>query len=283
MNGGILSTETRLPLAGEKLIPDQPGVLLFQSGPTAGVEVMAKKKPVPAMYPKPEVRIEEPQKIIAVDLKTKTITLAGSPPPELLAASEIERQRLDLNSRLKSYAQSCLLQIMPHFGERPKNIPAAKWNNLEQRVRLISKLPESAPAEAHDALRALQTLNYLVAELVNAGDYPDAIDRAICWAIDLGQLLQRRQTQIDYGEAVDVGRRNVRSRANANSAKSEAAQQRFKLAESEYHRRMKDGSKKTATLKSMSKVKDHNGKPVYGSFGQLKRDVKSFKSLTPAE
>lgn len=248
---------------------------------------MTKKKPVPAMYPKPEpIKVAQPLKIVAVDIKRGRLvstTFEGPPPPELLEVMEHERRRMDLTFRLKCYAQNCGLQIHRHCGERPKYISVAKWNDFNQRVRLIRKLPDSAPPEAHDALLAIQTLNRLVDELAQAGDYPEAIERAICWAIDLGQLLQLNQSQIDHGEAVDVGRRNVRSRASANSAKSEAAQQRFKLAESEYDRRMKGGGKKTATLKNMSKVKDHNGKPIYGSFGQLKRDVKSFKSLTPAK
>ena len=248
---------------------------------------MTKKKPIPAMYPKPEpTQLAHPQKIVAVEIKRGKlvgITIEGAPPAELLQAVETERERFDLIARLRAYKATLLARIEPHCGERPKHIPPAKWRDIDQRIRLIAEMPKDAPAEARDALLALQTLFVLSDALIVLRDMTPAIKQAVCAAIDLGMLLQRGQTQIDHGEAVDVGRRNVRSRANANSAKSEAAQQRFKLAESEYHRRMKDGSKKTATLKSMSKVKDHNGKPVFGSFGQLKRDVKSFKSLTPSE
>jgi hypothetical protein len=251
---------------------------------------MAKKKPVPAMYPKPEtIKVAKPQKIVAVEKKRGKligITIAGSPPPELLAAAEIERRRLDLNERLKGYVQSCGEQIHDHCGERPKNIPAAKWKDFNQRVRLIRELPDIAPAEAHEALRALQTLNSLVDELVKAGDYPEAVERAICWAIDLGQLLQRNHDQRVYGEAVDVGRRNVRSRSNANSVKSQKSEDKSQLAETEFNRLIASETQsrmRSATLANMAAKKDHNGKPMYGSLPTLKRYAKTWKSITPPE
>ncbi len=159
-------------------------------------------KPIPAMYPPPAPIELPPQKIVAIDLKTKTITIEGSPPPDLVAAAEMERRRLNLVERLTGYTKTLAMRITPHWGERPKHISLATWRNLEQRINAMDRLPENAPAPAQDDLLALQTLNRLVKELVNASDWPESIDRAICEAIDLGKLLQRGQTQIDHGKAV---------------------------------------------------------------------------------
>lgn len=181
---------------------------------------MAKKsskvrKSVPAMYQSPpEVKLPGVHKITSVDIKTRTIHIEsdGPVPLELTALIEIERHRLDLAERIEGYTQSCLERMLPHFGERPDDISVEDWENLERRLRLLRMMPQCAPAEARDAFLALKTLNRMTDELVAAGDYPDAIDRALCWAIDLGQLLQRSQTQIDHGEHVHAGRMNTASR-----------------------------------------------------------------------
>ena len=63
---------------------------------------MAKKKTIPAMYPKPEpVKLPRPQKIVAVDPKSKTVTLESSPEllTQLQAMTETERHRFDLVAR----------------------------------------------------------------------------------------------------------------------------------------------------------------------------------------
>ena len=250
-----------------------------------------QKKPVPPIHQKPEpVRLKDPVRVVSVNRKTRTVTLAGSPPPELVealkAAAEVERRRLDMPQRLKGYAAACLVRVMPHFGKRPRHITAAKWKDVEQRIRLLQSLPADAPAEAHDAFKALQALHRLVDELASEGDYSDTIERAICWAIDLGQLLQRSQTQIECGEAVDIGRRNAKSRTAANDSKREAAELRSQRAEAEFNRRMHGNTQKrmkTATLGNMAQMKDTDGEPLYGSLRTLTRYAKTWKSATPPE
>ena len=249
------------------------------SGPT---------KQIPAMYPTPApVELATPQKIVAIDLKTKTITIEGSPPPELLAAAEIERRRLNLTERLTGYAKSLATLITPHWGERPKHISPATWRNLERRVKAMAELPENAPAEARDALMALHTLNRLVQELVDAGDWPETIDRAICYAIDFGQLLQRGQTQIDHGETVDRGKRNAKAVSGATEAKRTKKIDRSEPARAEFNRRMatvKNPRMKTATLKNMAEVMDADGAtPKWGSLATLKRWSRGWIGRTPSE
>ena len=254
----------------------------------------APTKQTPAMYPTPEpVELATPQKIIDIDLKTKTITIEGSPPPEMTRLGELEdwrgkvvahdpktnkvqlvfslppekeKRRLNLTERLKHYAKKCAIQISPHWGERPKHISPAKWRNLDQRIKAMDELPENAPAEARDALMALHTLNRMVKELVEAGDWPEAIDRAICEAIDFGQLLQRGQTQIDHGGAVDRGTRNAKAVAGATEAKRTKKIDRSEPAHAEFNRRMatvKNSRMKFATLENMSKMKDISGNQIW--------------------
>lgn len=244
----------------------------------------AKRHP-PAMYPDPApIELATPLKIVAVDPKTRTITVERT--PELAEIESKERRRLDLTARLKQYARTCLIRIAPHWGERPKHVSPAKWKNLEQRVRAMTQLPETAPADAHDALKALQALNRLTDELVEADDYPESIERAFCYAIDLGQLLQRGQTQRDYGKVVDAGKRSKSRSTNANAAKSKLVTDKIEAAHAEFNRRMKtvtETRKKNQTLIAMSKVKNTKGKPLWGSIAALNRYANHWNSITPPE
>lgn len=251
---------------------------------------MAKKKTVPAMYPKPDpIRLSKPLKFVSVDKKTRNVELECSDADDaaLLRATHASAlRRHDLRERLNGCLASCQILIIPHFGDRPPYITVAKWKSLEQRLRLLRSLPENAPAEAHSALEAVQTIFQILDKLVNADHVTAEIERAICLAIDLGQLLQRSQTQIDHGEAVDVGRRNVRARSEANSAKSRKSQDQSALAETEFNRLMAKETQPrmmTATLENMARRKDHNGKPIYGSLPTLKRYAKTWKSITPSD
>ncbi len=242
----------------------------------------------PAMYPAPApVKLATPQKIVAVDLKSRTITIEGLPPPELVAIAEIAQRRLNLTARCQQYARTCLARIAPHWGERPKHISPAKWRNLEQRVKAMTELPATAPAEARDALKALHTLNRLVTELVEAGDWPESIERAICLAIDFGQLLQRGQTQIDHGKAVDRGKRSAKATVEASEAKHAKKNDRSELALAEYVKRMATVTgtrRKTDTLKQMSQVMGDDSKtPKWGSLTTLKRWSRDWKGITPTE
>ncbi len=222
------------------------------------------KRQIPAMYPTPApVKVTTPQKIIDFDLTTKTITIEGSPPPELLAMVEIERRRLNLLERLAGYLETLAKRIARHWGERPKHISPATWRNLEQRIKAMAELPENAPADAREALMALHTLNRLVGELVEAGDWPETIDRAICYAIDFGQLLQRGQTQIDHGETVDRGKRNAEATAGATEAKRTKKNDRSETAHAEYTRRM-------ATVKTTRMKMATQNCPANDSAGRLK-------------
>lgn len=245
-----------------------------------GVDAGSVNKPVPAMYPPdPAVKLKTPLKIVAFDLKTRTITIEGPTPPELLHAAEIERKRLDLNARLRGYAETCLKRLLPFL--TPKERRAATKRKLPHSLR------DDAPAEAHDALLTLKTLNRIVDELVQAGDWPDEIDRALCLAIDLGQLLQRGQTQLDHGANVDTGKRNKASTSDANRAKADRVKARKEAARQEYLRRMATTAgnrKKNQTLTNMATVMETDGiTPKYGSLGTLKRWSRDWNGRTPSE
>ncbi len=228
---------------------------------------MVKQKHVPAIYPPPDSIKLPDQRIVAVNRKTRTITLAGSPPPELVAAAEVERKRLDLTAKITGYAATCCARVMPHFGERPKNISAAKWRDIEHRIRLTHCLPVDAPPEAHDAFKALKTINRLVDALVAAGDYPEAIEHALCLAIDLGQLLQRGQTQIDVGPAVQRGKANVTALTTSNAARLQKSEARKRIAIARYHeiQRANPSWTKSVIITDMDSVLDADGRHVYGS------------------
>lgn len=246
---------------------------------------MSKRKHAPAMYPAPAPVKIPARRITGIDRKTKTLTLEGEVPPELAAMAAAEIQRVDLIGRLRRYKATLLARIEPHCGDRPTHISRAKWKDIAQRWSLISALTDDAPGEARDALIALHVLSRLDAALIAIRTLTPEIKVAVCAAIDLGQLLQRSQTQMDFAEAVDVGQRNARSRSVANRAKREAKQQQSDLAEAEFRRRMQNSPPrmKTATLRNMAAVKDHDGKPMYGSEATLKRYATSWKSLTPPE
>ncbi|MCX7421344.1 MAG: hypothetical protein NT013_17620 [Planctomycetia bacterium] len=125
---------------------------------------------------------------------------------------------------------------------------------------------------------ALHTLNRLADELAEAGDYPDSVERAICLAIDFGQLLQRGQTQIDHGANVDKGKRNTKSVMGATEAKITKKDDRSEPARVEFFRRMatiKTPRMKIATLKNMSEMKDISGKQIW-KIGTLRRWAKNW-------
>ncbi len=250
----------------------------------------AKRQQTPAMYPTPApTEVATPLELVAID--PKTVAIEGSVSPEEFAAImktlETERRRMDLVERIAGYTKTLLLRIVPHCGERPKNIAPAKWKNFEQRIKAMSKLPANAPAEACDALAALHTLFQMAEELAEAGDWPDSIDRAICYAIDFGQLLQRGQTQIDHGANVDRGKRNAKATAGANAVKKTKTDERIEAAHAEFNRRMataKSLRMKTATLTNMSKVMEDDGTtPKWGSLRTLNRWERKWKSATPSE
>lgn len=219
------------------------------------------KQHAPAMYPDPAtIEIKTPINIVPVDLKTGTWRIDGPTPPEMLAIVEAERHRLNLTARIKQHALTCALRIEPYWGDRPKHISAAKWRNREHRVKLMTELPKTAPAEAHDALLALQTLNRMASELAEANDWPDSIDRALCYAIDFGQLLQRGQTQIDYGKIVDTGKRSKQSLNKGPVARTTKSEAKAKAARDELIKRL-DGNNRSVSdhLIEMAKLRTWGG------------------------
>jgi len=285
---------------------------------------MSKNKTVPPMYPKSDSIKLGAAEIVAVDKKTRTVHLQceGSPPEALLAAIEAERHRWDLIARLRAHKATLMARIEPHCGDRPKHIPAAKWRDFEQRTKLIADLPHNAPGEARDAFLALRTLSILNDALIELRDITPAIRQAVCSAIDLGMLLQRGQTQIDHGAAVDAGKRSVRSRTAANAKKSDNKLSRSEDAFSEFYQMMmpeivrKDGitekdvegmsrtefmnaAKRTRRtddfLDQIAKMplKDEKGNVLKTPTGKIKRkygsksvqnnNVKRWKSPTPSE
>ncbi len=246
---------------------------------------MTQRKTAPAMYPAPAPVKIPARKIVGVDLKTKTLTLEGEVPPELAAMAAAEIQQLNLIDRLRRYKATLWARIEPHCGDRPKHIRKKAWDDVLCRANLITDLVADAPGEARDALLALRNLSRLNAALVAIGTLTPEIKLAVCSAIDLGQLLQRSQTQRDFAEVVDVGQRNARSRSVATRVKRESTQQQSDLAEAEFRRRMQNspGRMKTATLRNMAAVKNGDGRPMYGSLATLKRYATSWKSLTPPE
>lgn len=252
--------------------------------------VRSIKKVVPAMYPPPETVHLSPRKIVAFDPETRTVTLEGPVPTELLKAAELERWRLDIKSRLATYCETCLKRMEPYWGKRPKGVPRSKW--LDQKLLIpgdgqdqVISLPRSAPGEIQDAHRALIAILWIDRCLISERSVSRRMCIAICMAIDLGQLLQRGQVQIDHGEAADRGRRNIESTRKAKEAKSRGSLQRSIAAEAEFNRLMANRRPRQATdtLKQMAEIKDANGDPKYGSFSQLKRYKKNWKRLTPTK
>ena len=266
------------------------------------------------MYPKPDsTKLAEPQKIIAVDIKRGKlagITIEATPElrTQTQALIEIERHRIDLIARLRAYKAALLARIEPHCGERPKHIPLAKWRDIEQRTKLIADLPNDAPGEARDALLALRTLSILNDAMIVLRDITPAIRQAVCSAIDLGMLLQRGQTQIDHGEAVDRGRINMGALEKATRAGSAGKTSKSDVAFDEYFQSMQPeivsrGIASESELASMSRsefmmcakrtakteevlqrmamvtAKDANGSPVKNNRGKLKLKFGSLRNL----
>ncbi len=240
---------------------------------------MVKRK-TPALYPKPApVKLSEPVRVVPVKKKRgRKVTHELEPSPELVTALqklvETERERLDLIGRLRGYKALLLERVEPHCGKRPKQIPVVKWRDIAQRVKLIDRLVDDAPADVRHALLALHTLSHLNDALVKVRDITPEIRVAVCMAIDLGMLLQRGQVQIDFGADVDAGKRNRKSTVTANAAKQTAKQKRVAVAKAEFTRRRKaapDRVSDETILTRMSEVKDTSGKGVYGSLVTLRR------------
>lgn len=239
---------------------------------------MQKKKAVLAIYPTSKSIELAPRKVVAVDLKAHTITLEGPTPPELLAETEADRRRFDLNARLKGYAETCLQRVFPSLS-RSQQQSLAKKPKRATLTKLPDSLPDDAPAEARDALLALQTIHRITNELARVQDWPDEMDLALCLAIDLGQLLQRGQTQVDHGENVAAGQRNRIARSEAVLVKIKNKQDRIEASRVEYIRRAKEINsprRKTDILRKMSGETNADGSLKYYSFAKLKGIAKDW-------
>lgn len=242
------------------------------------------KRHSPAMYPEPApIELAKPLKIVPVDLKSGTWRIDGPTPPEMLAIEEVERQRLDLKGRLATYCENCLVRMEPYWGKRPEHVPRSQW----LAKKLDMKVPENAAGDIGDTLLSLKTMQGLLEYLEASGPISPNIRMALCLAIDLGQLLQRGQTQREYGETVDKGRRYRKSTSGATEANSLGKKDRSEAAFAEFTRRMatvKETRRKTDTLRRMSEVVGDDGTtPKWGSLATLKRWSKHWKGITPSE
>lgn len=240
------------------------------------------KRMVPAIYPEPEPIELLPQEIIGYDPETNTIILKGSMPRVIKDAEERERLRLDLNQRLKKYALVLGSRVARFISNYPygKTPKAAEKKLRSTRAKDLSI---DATVEAHQALYSIHTMYRMVDELIAAGDYPDSIDRAICWAIDLGKLLERGQTQIDHGEAVDRGRKNMDAHAAAVAGATAKKQSRSEAARQEFEKRLPLNPNRTPTdiLNAMAEEEYENGKPRWGSIASLNRWKKEWGTIKP--
>jgi len=243
---------------------------------------MAKKSKRSSLYPKPEP-FNPPlgPNVVQVDANTKRITVnRGEPaPPGCDKQVALIRLNFDLKARLRKYNEACIELILPYCGDQPEKVSDGDWENASKRCRLVGRLPD-APAEVQDAVAGLKTIDHLMKELTAEGEISTHVQHAICWAIDLGLIMQQCIAQMLFDE------RKTEASLNANSSKSQASEEQSKLAEIEFNRRM-TGSvttrMKTATLKNMSLEKQHDGTLKYGGFSTLKRYCKTWKSLTPLE
>jgi hypothetical protein len=238
-------------------------------------------KQIPPVYPEPEPIHLPPRKIVSIDEATRTITLEGPTPPELIKLHEMIEKRFNLPERLSHYLK-CSLQItLPHYGTRPAYVSQTDWESHESRIRRLVELPENAPAEAKDSLRCAKIIQQITDRLVAEDDWSDRMDEVICLAIDLGKLLQRVSVQIELGAQVAAGKVVEKARQSGAKKVAESAESRSAKAEKEFRRRLAQVKgqprMKTAILKAMAKVRDPDGRPVYGSYSTLKRYSKDWK------
>jgi hypothetical protein len=245
---------------------------------------MKRRKPskqIPPVYPDPEP-IELPRrKAVSFDEVTRTITLEGPTPPELIRLQEMAELRFNLPKRLSHYLTCSLICSLPHLGPRPAYFSNEDWLDHAKRTRLLVELPENAPAEAKDSLRCAKIIQQITDRLVAEDDWSDRMDEVICLAIDLGKLLQRVSVQIELGAQVAAGKVVVKARQSGAKKVAESAESRSAKAEKEFRRRLAQVKgqprMKTAILKAMATVLDPDGRPVYGSYSTLKRYAKDWK------
>lgn len=99
----------------------------------------------------------------------------------------------------------------------------------------------------------METLAGLLDELDKAGPISHSIEQALHMAMDLAKVIQRGQTQIDYGATVNRGQRNVTSLAKGPPQKIEDAAGRHELIRREFIKIRDEGflTKQSAIIRKM--------------------------------
>lgn len=162
----------------------------------------------------------------------------------------------------------------------------AKKRANKSTARAKKQTPAMYPTPGDAEWVKLEELSGLLDELDKAGPISHSIERALNLAMDLAKVIQRGQTQIDYGETVNRGKRNAKATAGATEAQHTKKNDRSEAAHTEFLRRMatvKGTRRKTDTLTKMSKEMNGDGQPKYGSLRTLIRYAEHWKSVTPSE
>jgi len=135
------------------------------------------------MYPEAEpIQAKEPIRITSIEQDGDQIRLvADKMPDELREALAKRQEHYDIDKRIHQHAVSCAFRIRDYLTD-------------EQRQKFDTELPESlcadAPGEARDALLAMHKLSVISQTLQDLQDIHVAMKRALCLAIDAGQLRQ---------------------------------------------------------------------------------------------
>ena len=226
---------------------------------------MAKKRAVSArdsvMFPPPPKITLPARKVVAFDPDSRTITLEGPTPPELIELHRRETERHDFIARANRYTENCIRAVWPHYGSRPPNITKRLWNNAKWRIQHVD-LPGDAPGVAHDAQLALRCMNRVV-ELLKPHDWPDAFSAAFCELIDFGKLLQRMDDR-RFEQAVAVALAIDENRKKSNASKSADSLRKQQDAVAEMERRKTKNTRLTvdAIAQEMAREKKWGALPT---------------------
>ena len=218
---------------------------------------MKKKTPANdddgALYSRPKPIELPPRRIISYDPKTNELVLEGSPPKELNDLVEFERRRLRFVERFNGYYQSIGVEISRHFGMDSEYLAATKAMDHERLRLLAQQLPQETPAVAYFALNAMVQISAINAILSKNKAIPPALSALLCHTIDLGKLLQLHHDQKQFGHDVALGKRNRRSRSDANKTKALEREQLKAAAHSRYQVLMRvPNATKSSVLKKMA-------------------------------
>lgn len=206
-----------------------------------------------ALYTPPKPISLPPRRVVSIDPETKTITLEGPTPKEVIDLIEFERYRKQFVERFNGYYQSIGAEIAKHFGADSEHFAASKDRDHERLQRLARLLPDGTPTEAFLAMHAMLEISAMHAILANIKTIPKVWAILLCHAIDLGKLLQLHHDQMGFGHDVAMGKRNQRSRTAANDTKAREREQLKAAAHARYQVLIKvPNATKTSVLKKMA-------------------------------